>query len=190
MSDREITKEVTFPAVKVAQKMWDAYKNLKKQSGWLERKPEEKMVDFRSMDTLVADFISKYKVVSRCMIVNGEYNTKVFERYLAKLKTKGYTTQEDWAERESDYVKWLWMAYNPHQPQNHAQQVWTDTKKNLLDEENKFKNDYKEAEKKAKELSTQILKEHKKDIIAMFKKDPHMLHILKDAIANPLPKET
>lgn len=181
MSDRETVREVTFSAVTVVQKMWTQYKLLKKQPKWLARKPEEKMNDFRAMDSLVSDFMNKYKVVSRSLIVNGEFNTKVFERYLTKLKIKGYKSQEEWAERESDYIKWLYMAYNPHSNETHLQQIWTDTKKNLLDEENKFKADFAEAEKKTEILNKELMIEHKKDIYEMIKKDPKLIKLLTSA---------
>jgi hypothetical protein len=179
MSDRELVKEVIFSSIDVAKKMWENYKKLKKQPNWLKRTSEEKMTDFRSMDGLVSDFMSKYKVVSRCMITHGEFNTKVFERYLTKLKTKGYTTQEEWAEREADYVKWLYMAYNPHSNENLSKQIWLDTKTKLMDEENQFKKDYAEAEKKAEITKKETLAEQKKEILEMIKKNPKLLDVLK-----------
>lgn len=172
----------TADPVIVAEKMFKEVKQLYKQKEWNEKKESDKMSHFRGMDVLFADFMNKFKIVSRYMILYKEYSTKVFERYLRKLKNIGYKSPEQYAEREADYVKWLYMHYNPHLQLNLYQEVWTKTKKSLMSEKDEFKKMYDQAEKEQKKLDTNLDSELKNDILNMIKTDPAKLALLKDIL--------
>lgn len=158
--------EIEKHPVDVAEQMWKDLLQLQKTATWESKSASDKIAEFNVLG--YANFITKHTFVARPLIVNGEYSTKAFLMYLIELKRTGYGSQEQYAERQADYMKWLWQAYNPMQSDDDAMKVWNDTRTTVLDELNNFKNDY--------EISKQKVDTHKAHVNRSLKND--LLHML------------
>jgi hypothetical protein len=135
----------------VAKKMWERCQYQHLSPNWSSKKPHEKMSDFNGFG--FSDFIKEYSIVSRQMIVNREFNSKAFKRYLKRLKNVGYHSQEDWAMRQAEYMEYLCLELNKGSPniKGIAKELKDSTYESLIDEMNSFKKDFKEAKTKAAE---------------------------------------
>lgn len=154
----------------VAAEMWRHYRQLAGDPLWLAKPYEKRQIDFRVAG--YSDFMKKYNVVSRKIIEHGEFSAGAFERYLRRLRTVGYQSRDGWADREADYMLYLWRALNPHGDTRVGQEVWRHTQESLIKEYDSFQSDYKKASQKAKENLQHVSSQNRQDLLLMARRDP------------------
>lgn len=126
---------------------------------------EDRIAEFNVLG--YANFITKHTFVSRALICNGEYSTKAFLMYLIQMKKVGYSSQEQYAERQADYMRWMWQSYNPMRSDSDAQDVWQKTRDSVLDELTSFKRDYQAAKEEVEEHRAKVSQSLKTDLLKM-----------------------
>lgn len=136
-----------------------------KGSRWDSLSGEERIAEFNVLG--YANFITKHTFVSRALICNGEYSTRAFLMYLIQMKKVGYSSQEQYAERQADYMKWMWQSYNPMRSDSDAQDVWQRTRDSVIDELNSFKRDYQAAKEEVDQHRATITNSLKADLLKM-----------------------
>ena len=80
------------------------------------------------------DFARQYPLVLRNMVSYGMFDTKSVGMYLRKCYTCQTKTDEDFAERQADYVKYLYMNCGTRVPKQQLHAVWDDTRTSILEE--------------------------------------------------------
>lgn len=121
------------------------------------------------------EFMAEYPIVSRYMIVHGQYSNKAFRRMLEKIRKvvhpppdkreKGYM-EDQYVRRQADYVRYLWEAYQKgHYNTGEAQAVWESTYKRLKGEFDDFRNKYKDIEESVKLEKKQLAASNAKDLL-------------------------
>lgn len=157
-------------------KMWKCHQVLMAQSpSYKDKNFNDRLSYFQSIG--YTDVCTKYIIPIRYMLEYNEFSAKAFNKYLKRLETVSYKSQEEWCERQADYVKFLYMEYNPHCPQNHLVEVWQKARDSIQNEMQSFKNDYETAKAKTEEKNDQILRE-KKEILKQLCKDPKIKNMV------------
>jgi hypothetical protein len=107
------------------------------------------------------DFYNNFPIVSRYMICMKQYRKTAFKKYLLKCKNasviqdpskreKGYT-QDQWVQRQADYVRFLWEEQQTGRVSRHrSNQVWQQAYKALTKEFKEFKELHDSTEVKVK----------------------------------------
>lgn len=172
---KKSTKVDGLDPIGIANEMWHIFQSLKTTS-WMAKDAQEKITDFNGRG--YQDFNSKYAIVARYMLINEEYSPKAFEKYLFKLRVNGFKDQDGWADRQADYVKYLFIEYNKREEKDKkklatdADVIWRESKKNLLEEVQSFKKDFEEAKTRVVELQKELDKKYREDLRQVCKTDP------------------
>ena len=145
--------------LKMAGDMWKKVKDVVKKDESFKELLDSKKIEYFRDDLGYAEFMNEYPVMTRYMICMGQYSKKAFKRFLDKVRMsyanypppgqrpKGYM-EDQWIRRQSDYVRYLWEAYQKgHFDRKEAQFVWDDTYKTLKGEFNDFRDKYEEIKK-------------------------------------------
>jgi flagellar hook-basal body complex protein FliE len=149
--------------VEIADKLWANYRAIKATCPNFDEKDiGEKIAHFQAAG--YNDFINKFTIPTRYMLLYNEYNSKAFFKYLKRLETLGYSSQDEWCERQADYVKLLWRAYNPHGNNAEAIAQWAMAKNNIKNELDGFKTDYEKAKIKAEEKHEKVITDHRETL--------------------------
>lgn len=161
------------PVVETAKRLWREYRTKKKEDAeWAAKKPSEKISTFHEGG--YQEFITKHSVVVRCMMMNDEFNEDAFIKYLLRLKTKGYSSKEEWIERQADYTKYLWRAYNRHGSTREANEYWQQSRERIKNEMQSFEKDYEKAKDRAETKKVECTNFHKQNLKDMIVNDPAM----------------
>lgn len=152
--------------VAIANKMWKLYRMRAMDRGWLQKTDQDKLTDFSGEG--FADFINKYSIQSRQMIINGEYHVKAFKQYLEQEKQE-HPGMEGWAKLQAYYIKYLYINLNKGEPNlnKNAKKIWTQTWENLYKEMTEFKEDFEEAKKQAEDNKKILVEERREDLLKM-----------------------
>jgi gas vesicle protein len=94
-----------------------------------------------------AAFHMMFPIVIRYMVMFGQYSTRAFTRHVKKIGAKPYRSEDEYCERQADYVKYLFMELSPAHDSKEAKAVWQQTYDKLKLEVESFK----EARKNAQE---------------------------------------
>lgn len=108
---------------------------------WLKRNRDDET--FKSLDYQAkyeyyfkryADYARQYPIILRYIACFGMFHRKAVEKYLKKCTTVGASTDEEFCERQADYVKYLWLCSNKHIDGKKLKIIWQQTKDALLSE--------------------------------------------------------
>ena len=80
------------------------------------------------------DFARQQPLILRHIASFGMFNEKAVELYFKKCFSKQTESDEEYCERQADYVKFLYMYSGKHVPQNKLNEIWEHTKKHMMDE--------------------------------------------------------
>ena len=121
------------------------------------------------------EFMAEYPIVSRYMIVHGQYSNKAFRRMLDKIRKVVHPPpdqrapnymEDQYVRRQADYVRYLWEAYQKgHYNTGEAQAVWESTYKRLKGEFDDFRSKYKDIEESVKLEKKQLAASNAKDLL-------------------------
>lgn len=89
--------------------------------------------------TRYSDFAKTFPIVMRYMIQFRQYKTKAMVRYLKKLNSNPYRSEEEYCERQADYAKYLYMESTPHYTVKIAGEIYRDVLDALLQELKDYK---------------------------------------------------
>jgi len=80
------------------------------------------------------DFARQYPIILRHIACFGMYSEKAIRLYMKKCYNTQMDTDEEFCERQADFVKYLYMFTGKHCSQNKLNSVWAHTKKHLMEE--------------------------------------------------------
>lgn len=112
-----------------------------------------------------SDVVKKFPIIFRYMIETGQFHTKAMKQFIDKLKIKPYKTEEEYCERNADYIKYLYMCTHAHYNLKEAKQLWADTRIALLNEIKEFKEKLDDHRKKTDDMKTVNAYERKQELI-------------------------
>jgi hypothetical protein len=118
------------------------------------------------------DFARQYPIILRHIASYGMHSEKAIRLYMKKCYNQQIYTDEEYCERQADFVKYLYMHKGNHCSQEKLGLVWTHTKKHLMDEiaANKKERDViKKRREKNKESNNIERRENVKRIIELRK---------------------
>jgi len=180
----EQTSKTTDQIVDIASSMYGVLKELvKADAKAAQEKGKQIFMSLNDKDKLeyfreklnCKEFMTEYPIVSRYMIVHGQYSNKAFRRMLEKIRKvvhpppdqreKNYM-EDQYVRRQADYVRYLWEAYQKsHYNTAEAQSVWDTTYKRLKGEFDDFRNKYKDIEENVKLEKKKLKSSNAKDLL-------------------------
>lgn len=98
--------------------------------------PEERLSFYQKK---YSEFTMSFPIVIRYLIQFGMYKQKAFSKYIKKLHNKPYKSEQEYCERQADYVKFLYMETNKHYNQTDIKDLWTEVYNSLIKEVELFK---------------------------------------------------
>ena len=129
-----------------------------------------KLEDAKKLDHFrrnYAELMENLPIVCRYMICCGQYSSKALERMLRKIlnveylpedkRPQGYM-EDQWIQRQADYVQYMFDDYNKGKHREPAERVWAwqKTYELLKGEFNDFRNMHKEIEEKVEEEKKEL----------------------------------
>ena len=150
-------KELQDAAIDLANKLWrDLKKRILDDPTFVKKSDSEKVDIYQKSE--FKEFYTNYPIVCRYMVCMGQFSNKAFKRYLLKCKsmstvkhTNKHDSEDEWVQRQSDYIRYLWEAYQKqHFNAADAQEIWQQAYKMLTQEFTDFKKLHKEVEAKLK----------------------------------------
>jgi methyl-accepting chemotaxis protein len=162
---QSLQNEEIEATIKTADELWAAYREKRKDAEWAKKEVTAKISYFQ--DKGFSNFITKYAVPTRYMVMYDEYSHHAFQKYLVRLKTVGYKSKDDWVERQADYVKFLWRAYNPRGSAKEAADARHAAYESIKKEMDGFENDYDKAKVKAEERRRTALSDNRQALLDM-----------------------
>jgi hypothetical protein len=167
----QTTKEYIAIALLEAEKIW-----LNIQVLFLEhfdtyiKMGDDEKIDFIKQD--FGEFYNEFPIVSRYMVCMGQYRRKAFHKFLEKCrvalanipeKRDPDYMQNQWIERQADYVRYLWEEYQTHVNKKQSNAIWLQAYNLLKDEFKQFKSLHKNIEEKVEKdrvkHKTELVKE-------------------------------
>lgn len=159
--------------------MWKKLKDtIKEDKDFVDMSDKKKITHFR--DVLgYTEFMNEFPVMTRYMVCMGQYSSKAFRKFLDKIRItkhppaeereKGYM-EDQWVRRQSDYVQYLWEAYQKgHYNNAEHKWVWKDAYKNLKGEFDDFRDKYKAIEKSTEEEKIKLSASNARDLLNRLK---------------------
>lgn len=80
------------------------------------------------------DFARQNPIILRYIASFGMHSPKAIKMYLKKCYNTKLDTDEAFAERQADFVKYLYMDIQKHMDMNKAHEIWRHTKDHILAE--------------------------------------------------------
>lgn len=150
-------KELDDVIIELANKLWrDLKKRIVDDPTFVKKSDSEKVDIYQKSE--FKEFYTKYPIVCRYMVCMGQFSNKAFKRYLLKCKsmstikhTDKHDAEDQWVQRQSDYIRYLWEAYQKqHFNPADAQEIWQQAYNMLTQEFTDFKKLHTEVEAKLK----------------------------------------
>ena len=80
------------------------------------------------------DFARQSPMVLRMIASYGMFNEKAISMYMKKCFNCPIKTDEDYCERQADFVKYNYMFNGKHKSQKELNEIWQQSKKSMMDE--------------------------------------------------------
>jgi hypothetical protein len=80
------------------------------------------------------DFARQHPLILRHIASYGMFSKKAVKLYFQKCFRNNTQNDEEYCERQADFVKYNYMFSGKHMPQNKLNEIWTHTKKHMMDE--------------------------------------------------------
>jgi hypothetical protein len=94
-----------------AKKIWKDYKKrMKEDSAFKSLNDEDRLIFYQ---TNYKEFNMNFPIVIRYMAQLDQFHIKAFEKYVKKMQKHPYRSEEEYCERQADYVKYLYMELSP-----------------------------------------------------------------------------
>lgn len=151
--------------VKRTNEMWAVVKHTVKNDPDFVKLEDAKKLDYFRRN--YSELMNELPIVCRYMICCGQYSAKALERMLRKIlnvtylptdqQPKGYM-EDQWIQRQADYVQYMFDDYNKGKHREPAERAWTwrKTYESLKGEFNDFRNMHKEIEEKVEEEKKEL----------------------------------
>jgi gas vesicle protein len=98
------------------------------------------------------------------MVDTGQFHPKAMRQYINKLKVKPYKTEEEYCERNADYIKYIYMNTCAHHNHKEAAQLWADTKRSLMNELKEFKDNLDKHRKQSEDMKALNAQERRDEL--------------------------
>jgi hypothetical protein len=136
--------------VKDAEKMWAHFKMLMTTDPAFRKKDPEDQLGF--FQRTYPRFCKLFPIVLRYMIQAYQFDTGAFIRFVRKLEACPYKNEDEYCQRQADYVKYLYLRKIKNYKIADANSVWKDTY-DILSEETRL---FKEANEKVQRRQTEL----------------------------------
>lgn len=160
-------KEIIDPIVKEANAIWSDYKKrIKEDNQFASLGPQPR---FEYYMKRYIDFTRQWVIIVRHIASYGMYNEKAARLYINKCIVNPFKNEEEYCERQADYVKYLYMFGKGHYPANKLKDIWDNTKKCFMEELalSKSENDIIKNRRKNNKIANDITRrENLKKLIA------------------------
>jgi hypothetical protein len=110
------------------------------------------------------DFAKSYPIVLRYMCQLGMYHPKAMERWITKIKTKPWGSEDEFIECQADYVVILYKVLNPRCNSEQLSAVRTDVTKTLKKEHKYVKDLVEQIDKNITEKEDQLREKNVKEL--------------------------
>jgi hypothetical protein len=80
------------------------------------------------------DFARQNPIILRHIAGFGLHSAKAIRLYMKKCYNTAITSNESFAERQADFVKYLYMYNGKHMSQDKLHDIWAQTKSHILEE--------------------------------------------------------
>lgn len=80
------------------------------------------------------DFARQHPLILRHIASYGMFSAKAIKLYFQKCFRNNTNSDEEYCERQADFVKYNYMYSGKHVPQNKLNEIWAQTKKHMMDE--------------------------------------------------------
>jgi hypothetical protein len=175
IQDLEIEEKLSFNTPECANDIWKIVYALL-NTPWKEESFNTKI---NLMYKKYPKFSTQFPVVVKYMVEDGIFCHKSFVQYLKKIKAKPPNDQEQYAERQADYIKYCIM--NSPGNTNHVEKIkkanyfWHQVKDSIMEEFVTMKDDQANAKQKVKDDIAQLAVTRKDRLISLMKQDPNMV---------------
>lgn len=152
-------------SISKANELWAVVKKTVKENPDFVKLEDNKKLEYFRRN--YAELMENLPIVCRYMICCGQYSAKALERMLRKIlnidylpaseQPKGYM-EDQWIQRQADYVQYMFDDYNRGKHREPAERVWAwqKTYELLKGEFNDFRNMHKEIEEKIEEEKKEL----------------------------------
>lgn len=138
--------------IKDAQNLYrDFNERSKRDSEFVKLSANDKLMYYHRN---ASDVVKKFPIIFRYMCETGQFHPKAMKQYIDKLKNSPYKSEEEYCERNSDYIKYLYMATHSHYSLKEANQLWADAKQALTEELADFKKRLDDIKKENDDMKT------------------------------------
>ena len=79
-------------------------------------------------------FATSFPITLRYMVQLGLYHQEAFRKFIKKMMARPYRSEEEYCERQADYVRYLYTELGMTRDHKHAQAIWKETHDKLLEE--------------------------------------------------------
>ena len=147
-----------------ADTIFKDYKNRITDENFKILTPEERLSFYQKK---YSEFTMSFPIVIRYLIQFGMYKQKAFSKYIKKLQNKPYKSEQEYCERQADYVKFLYMETNKHYNQTDIKELWTEVYNSLIKEVELFKQAEETVKQRHEKNNTVNADERRKELMKM-----------------------
>lgn len=144
------------------------FADVKKNSKTLDELKENERMSYYA-NGIYGDFIKQHNIVSRYLIVHRQFSKRAFRLYLIRLQKRSYKDRDEWAERQADYVKYLWRDTNPHGDEREAQMQWQYARDSVRKEMRDFEETYERAKKRSEADKAEAFVKYREQLYNLLK---------------------
>jgi hypothetical protein len=155
--------------VKDADAIWLDFKTRIKNDNLFNSLSPDKMLEFYQKNN--HQFTMSFPIVLRYMIQLKQYNRQAFIKFIKKITAHPYKSELEFCERQSDYVKYLYMETTPRYTMSDANAVWKRAYDLLSSEVTAFKEAEKHVKDKMEKSNTQNSNERRRELKNMLGMD-------------------
>jgi hypothetical protein len=120
------------PIVAEAGKIYADYvKRIKSDGQFISLSPQARYEYYMKVHI---DFARQYPMILRHIASYGMHSEKAIRLYMKKCFSKSTDTDEEYCERQADFVKYLYMYSGRHIEPGRLNEIWAHTKKHIMNE--------------------------------------------------------
>lgn len=153
--------EVDSVYLRDAANMFKAFGEELKNEDFAKKEPTDQL---RIYQGRYPDFAKTFPIVIRYMIQFRQYKPRAMEKFLKKLHSNPYRSEEEYCERQADYAKYLYMESVPHYSAKVAGEVYNEVRSALLDELKAYKEMLEKIKKKTEEGALKNAEERRREL--------------------------
>jgi hypothetical protein len=145
-----------------AEEIWEDLKDKLKNDHSFRAMDDDSRLEFYQKNH--HRFTMTFPIVLRYMVQLRQYHKKAFIKFIKKMTAHPYKSELEYCERQSDYVKYLYMELTPRYTMKEAKSIWKQTYDMLAKEVEVFKKAEETVKKKLEKNNSQNNIEKRKEL--------------------------